>query len=139
VDDANDPVARAQAPFEGAAVVDVVVVLVDVVVVLDVDVDVVVGAVVVVDRGVVVVDELGGVVVDDVVELDVVVAGDSFVSDEFNARMISTTATATMRMATAHRTGLRMGFLSGGCVGGGVAAGVSPSVAGAACVASVAS
>jgi hypothetical protein len=94
-------------------VVDVEVLVVDVDVLL-VDDDVV-DALVVVDRLVVVEDDVE--LVDDVVGALVVVAGGvSSLSEDRSAKMMSTAATATIRMASAQKIGLLSALLS---VGGG--------------------
>ncbi len=102
-------------------VVDVLVVDVEV---LLVDVDVVDRLVDVVGRVEVVVED--EVVLDEVVDVTEVGLGalSSFV--ERNAKMIRTTATATMRIATPHSSGLRAALVpppAGGAVSGGVPSG----------------
>ena len=84
------------------------------------------GRVVVVIGGrVVVVDDE----VDDVVDVLVVVAGVLSSFEAFTARMISTTATATIKIATAHRSGLRAGLGPVAASSGGVPAGGAPAPA----------
>jgi hypothetical protein len=107
----------------------VVEVLVDVVDVLVVDVEVVV----VEEEVVEVLVEVGGrvvvvddeVVLEDVVDVLVVVAGAPSSFEARRAKMIRMAATATMRIATPHRSGLPAALFSPFV--GGVAAGGSPS------------